>query len=196
MLDATADSLALKALRYYVDECSGAEPSISVFHRMVDEALAAQGTAQEPIATVNVVHCGAGMQRLDFADESWWHKMPIGEHKLYTHPAHEGEVVVTKTQAGQIVAVTRQDEEGRVLSVIAESEVAPAAAAPDGWKFVPIRPTEEMLKAGQEAVWEFHPEDTMFENERKAMDAYSAMLEAAPPSPGAETKENSNEPCI
>ena len=35
---------------------------------------------------------------------------------------HEiGEVVVTKTEDGQIVAVTRQDEEGRILSVIAES---------------------------------------------------------------------------
>ena len=32
-----------------------------------------------------------------------------------------GEVVVTKNEAGQIVAVTRQDEEGRVLSVISTS---------------------------------------------------------------------------
>lgn len=33
----------------------------------------------------------------------------------------EGDVVVTKTADGQIVAVTRQDEEGHILSVIAES---------------------------------------------------------------------------
>ena len=32
-----------------------------------------------------------------------------------------GEVVVTKTRDGQIVAVTRQDDEGRILSVIATS---------------------------------------------------------------------------
>lgn len=32
-----------------------------------------------------------------------------------------GEVVVTKNEAGQIVAVTRQDDEGRILSVISES---------------------------------------------------------------------------
>lgn len=32
---------ALAALRYYKTECSGAEPSISVFHRMVDDALEA-----------------------------------------------------------------------------------------------------------------------------------------------------------
>ncbi|MDR6768663.1 hypothetical protein J2W88_003967 [Acidovorax delafieldii] len=37
---------ALAALRYYKHECSGAEPSISVFHRMVDEALEVDGKAQ------------------------------------------------------------------------------------------------------------------------------------------------------
>lgn len=37
-----SDSLAIKALRYYRDECSGADPSISVFHQMLDEALDAQ----------------------------------------------------------------------------------------------------------------------------------------------------------
>ena len=36
-----------------------------------------------------------------------------------------GDVVVTKNEAGQIVAVTRQDEDGRILSVIAEC-AAPA----------------------------------------------------------------------
>lgn len=34
----------------------------------------------------------------------------------------EGELVITKNEAGQIVAVTRQDEEGRILKVLAESE--------------------------------------------------------------------------
>ena len=41
----------------------------------------------------------------------------------------QGEVVVTKDDAGQIVAVTRQDAEGRILSVVAES--APAAVPQD-----------------------------------------------------------------
>ena len=36
---------ALAALRYYKTECSGAEPSMSVFHRMVDEALEAAPAA-------------------------------------------------------------------------------------------------------------------------------------------------------
>jgi hypothetical protein len=37
-----------------------------------------------------------------------------------------GEVVVTRNDAGEIVAVTRQDDEGRILSVIAEAQPAPA----------------------------------------------------------------------
>ncbi|WP_372483809.1 hypothetical protein AB9H29_12225 [Stenotrophomonas sepilia] len=39
----------------------------------------------------------------------------------------EGHVVVTRNEAGQAVAVTRQDGDGRILSVIAEFE------APQGW---------------------------------------------------------------
>ena len=52
---------------------------------------------------------------------------------LYTAPVAPkempGHVVVTKNESGQIVAVTRQDSEGRVVSVIAESAsgVAPTA---------------------------------------------------------------------
>lgn len=38
------------------------------------------------------------------------------------------EVVVTKNESGAIVSVTRQDKEGRVLSVIAESQPSPAQA--------------------------------------------------------------------
>ncbi len=39
--------------------------------------------------------------------------------------AEQGEVVVTKNEAGQIVCVTRQDDEGRILKVISESSVEP-----------------------------------------------------------------------
>lgn len=34
----------------------------------------------------------------------------------------QGEVVITKTPEGEIIAVTRQDDEGRILSVIAEAD--------------------------------------------------------------------------
>jgi len=46
---------------------------------------------------------------------------------LFTRPeptSERGEVVVTFSQDGQIQAVTRQDEEGKILSVIAESRAA------------------------------------------------------------------------
>lgn len=54
-------SLAIDALRYYRDECSGAEPSISVFHQMLDEAMEAQ---PEPAAPSVVP-----MTVLDIADD-------------------------------------------------------------------------------------------------------------------------------
>lgn len=44
----------------------------------------------------------------------------------------EGHVVVIRNEAGQAVAVTRQDEEGRILSVIAELEM------PSGYMLVPV----------------------------------------------------------
>lgn len=44
----------------------------------------------------------------------------------------EGHVVVTRNEAGQAVAVTRQDDEGRILSVIAEF------APPEGYVLVPV----------------------------------------------------------
>jgi hypothetical protein len=36
---------------------------------------------------------------------------------------NEGHVVVTKNEAGVIVMVTRQDEEGRIMCVISESSI-------------------------------------------------------------------------
>jgi hypothetical protein len=46
-----------------------------------------------------------------------------GEEAIDAHLSaqREGEIVVTKDDAGQIVAVTRQDEERRILSVVAEN---------------------------------------------------------------------------
>lgn len=42
--------------------------------------------------------------------------------KTGLHADVKGEVVVTKNESGQIVAVTRQDEEGRILEVIAQQD--------------------------------------------------------------------------
>lgn len=53
----------------------------------------------------------------------------------------EGHVVVTRNEAGQAVAVTRQDAEGRILSVIAEF------GPPEGYALVPAIPSYEITKA-------------------------------------------------
>lgn len=55
----------------------------------------------------------------DFSPRSYLDELDKLVNYLEAEP--EGEIVVTKNQTGQIVAVTRQDEEGRILKVIAES---------------------------------------------------------------------------
>ncbi len=68
---------------------------------------------------------------------------------LAAQPAEPvGDVVVSCNEDGQIVAVTRQDDEGRILSVIAESAAPPApAAVPPGYVLVPVEPTQAMISA-------------------------------------------------
>lgn len=73
----------------------------------------------------------------------------------------EGHVVVTRNEAGQAVAVTRQDDEGRILSVIAEFEspkgdMGNPISVPDGFVLVPVEPTEAMIDAGRAAVMAEH----------------------------------------
>lgn len=51
-----------------------------------------------------------------------------------------GEVVVTRTSSGEILAVTRQDDEGRVISIIAQSvslAVPDRKKQPDGFVTMP-----------------------------------------------------------
>ena len=57
-----------------------------------------------------------------------------------------GEVVVTENESGAIVSVTRQDKEGRVLSVIAESATL-TAQAEQAEAERPEGPTEDELEA-------------------------------------------------
>lgn len=62
----------------------------------------------------------------------------------------EGHVVVTRNEAGQAVAVIRQDDEGRILSVIAEFEpvkgdMGNPISIPDGYVLVPVEPTPGLL---------------------------------------------------
>lgn len=50
----------------------------------------------------------------------------------------------------------------------------PAAAVPEGWKLVPVEPTEGMGQAGHDAWWYGEADEEMFSA------VYSAMLAAAP----------------
>ncbi len=59
-------------------------------------------------------------------DGSGWFVTPEQARAALAQPSDE--VVVTKNESGAIVSVTRQDKEGRVLSVIAESQPSPAQA--------------------------------------------------------------------
>jgi hypothetical protein len=66
------------------------------------------------------------------------------------------------------------------LACYEAGSAAAAQAVPEGFVLVPREPTFEMNKAGQEAVWDFHPDDTIEGNEETARAAYFAMLAAAP----------------
>lgn len=55
-----------------------------------------------------------------------FHTVPVYREARAALAQPSGEVVVTKNESGAIVSVTRQDKEGRVLSVIAESQPSPA----------------------------------------------------------------------
>ena len=73
---------------------------------------------EEPVAEkkhdgINVAYCDCldcKLYGIEFTPGEW--------RGLMDRP--EGEVVVTRVESGSIVAVTRQDNEGRMLSVIAE----------------------------------------------------------------------------
>jgi hypothetical protein len=63
-----------------------------------------------------------------------------------------------------------------------ESELAEARKVPDGWKLVPVTPTDEMLEAAENELIEFgfHAECV---GELGKDDVWAAMLEAAPQPP-------------
>lgn len=89
---------------------------------------------------------------------------------LYTAPQQPtGEVVVTTDESGRCVAVTRQDKEGNILSIIWEASLLSQPAIPDGWQLVPVEPTSEMSSFANTGVhWQI------------AERIYKAMLAVAP----------------
>ena len=91
---------------------------------------------------------------------------------------HSGDVVVTKNEQGQIVCVTRQDAEGNILSVIAESEQPEVGDAEIkqmlndiDWYQMRVKELEEELEAleqpAQEPVAWMKPFEMKFIEEMK-----------------------------
>ncbi|HGM4284079.1 hypothetical protein [Pseudomonas aeruginosa] len=69
-----------------------------------------------------------------------------------------GEVVVTKNESGAIVSVTRQDKEGRVLSVIAESATLTAQAEQAEAERPEVVAWQYRVTAGPQTGWSlWHP---------------------------------------
>ncbi|CEF89504.1 hypothetical protein [Pseudomonas phage vB_PaeM_PAO1_Ab17] len=79
-----------------------------------------------------------------------FHTVPVYREARDALEQPSGEVVVTKNESGAIVSVTRQDKEGRVLSVIAESQPSPVPT--EGFTHFPellesVQQMDAMLKA-------------------------------------------------
>lgn len=82
-----------------------------------------------------------------------FHTVPVYREARDALEQPSGEVVVTKNESGAIVSVTRQDKEGRVLSVIAESQPSPVPT--EGFTHFPellesVQQMDAMLKAEAE----------------------------------------------
>lgn len=93
-----------------------------------------EGMDNEPVAFIAYYDSGlrVGVCDVDDTVKMEWLKRGLNIKALYTAPRlPAGEVVITKNEHGNIVAVTRQDDDGRVLEVIAESDTSTPVAVPE-----------------------------------------------------------------
>ncbi|WGY37638.1 hypothetical protein [Pseudomonas aeruginosa] len=89
-------------------------------------------------------------------DGSGWFVTPEQARAALAQPS--GEVVVTKNESGAIVSVTRQDKEGRVLSVIAESATLTAQAEKAEVERPEVVAWQYRVTAGPQTGWSlWHP---------------------------------------
>lgn len=89
-------------------------------------------------------------------DGSGWFVTPEQARAALAQPS--GEVVVTKNESGAIVSVTRQDKEGRVLSVIAESATLTAQAEQAEAERPEVVAWQYRVTAGPQTGWSlWHP---------------------------------------
>lgn len=136
--DQQSRAAELRATIDMLDECAKAGkpwpyvPSTESIRAVLDELAAAQVQAMGRVPPGFVaVPVELTAEMVDAAEEAY---MPFGDMALAIQSAIAAaprppaaqeldEVVITKNESGAIVAVTRQDDEGRILSVLAESEV-------------------------------------------------------------------------
>ncbi|MFG8224638.1 hypothetical protein ACEOQ5_28095 [Pseudomonas aeruginosa] len=90
-----------------------------------------------------------------------FHTVPVYREARDALEQPSGEVFVTKNESGAIVSVTRQDKEGRVLSVIAESQPSPVPT--EGFTHFPellesVQQMDAMLKANSAQAEAERPE--------------------------------------
>lgn len=104
----------------------------------------------------------------------------------------EGDIVITKDDRGQIVAVTRQDAEGRILSVIAESAQDAPAQQPEAADWLPLGLTvESALNRGDDPALLFDENSPIRGELRRLL----AILPAAtPPAPAQQSVERDAAP--
>ncbi|HCL4015994.1 TPA: hypothetical protein ACGPN7_002094 [Pseudomonas aeruginosa] len=100
-----------------------------------------------------------GVSLNDMKDVFDWmvtHARIAPDHAALAQPS--GEVVVTKNESGAIVSVTRQDKEGRVLSVIAESATLTAQAEKAEVERPEVVAWQYRVTAGPQTGWSlWHP---------------------------------------
>jgi hypothetical protein len=100
-----------------------------------------------------------------------------------------GEVVVTRHPDGRIVAVTRQDADGRILSVIAKSSdsiAQPAPSIPEPFAWIVVRDTTGEHDGGEPMMDEDQAKDYM-ENQCVAGWHLESIYRAAPKNDGGES---------
>lgn len=90
-------------------------------------------------------------------------------------------------EPGQIISAARemQETEQRLRAEIARLQAIADRSVPDGWKLVPVNPTDAMLKKGELAYWQKErdicsPTPTEEPGIGAAGYCYLAMLAAAP----------------
>lgn len=75
----------------------------------------------------------------------------------------------------EAIAAANAEYERRILSALdlGETQAQPAPVVPDGWRLVPVEPTERMMEAGDETI----------AGDGSAYGVWDDMLDKAPPAP-------------